>query len=59
MRGVPPTAILVLTDGRTTDGPRLSEAADFARKEDVPLFTIGLGDVRPAPRPGVDRPASR
>lgn len=48
MRGVPPTAILLLSDGRTTDGPRLAEAAEFARKDGVPLFTIGLGDVRPA-----------
>ena len=47
-RGVPPTAILLLSDGRTTDGPRLAEAAEVARKEGVPLYTIGLGDTRPA-----------
>jgi hypothetical protein len=47
-RGVPPTAILLLTDGRTTDGAKLAEVAELARKEGVPLFTIGLGDVRPA-----------
>jgi hypothetical protein len=47
-RGVPPTAILLLTDGRTTDGAPIAEAAEIARKEGVPLFTIGLGDVRPA-----------
>jgi hypothetical protein len=48
LRGVPPTAILLLTDGRTTEGPRLAEAAEAARKAGVPLFTIGLGDDRPA-----------
>src|SRR5262249_2166014 len=42
------TAILLLTDGRTTEGPRLAEAAEAARKAGVPLFTIGLGDDRPA-----------
>ncbi len=48
LRGTPPTAILLLSDGRTTDGPRLAEAAERARQEGVPLFTIGLGDVEPA-----------
>ncbi len=48
LRGVPPTAILLLSDGRTTDGLRLSEASEIANKEGVPLYTIGLGDVRPA-----------
>jgi hypothetical protein len=45
--GSPPTAILLLSDGQTTDGLRLTEAADLARKQGVPLFTVGLGDETP------------
>jgi hypothetical protein len=48
LRGTPPTAILLLSDGRTTDGARLTEAAEEARKAGVPLFTVGLGDESPA-----------
>ncbi len=49
LRGVPPTAILLLTDGQTTDGEPLAEAAKFAGRKGVPLYTIGLGDPE-APR---------
>ena len=48
LRGTPPTAILLLSDGQTTEGARLNEAAEEARKDGVPLFAIGLGDERPA-----------
>jgi hypothetical protein len=48
LRGVPPTAILILTDGQTTDGETLAQAADLARRKGVPLYTIGLGDPEPA-----------
>lgn len=48
LRGSPPTAVLLLSDGQTTDGPKLFEAAEEARKLAVPLFTVGLGDDRPA-----------
>lgn len=48
LRGTPPTAILLLSDGQTTDGQRLTDAAETARKAGVPLFTVGLGDERPA-----------
>ena len=48
LRGVPPTAILLLTDGQTTDGEALGPAAELARKKGVPLFTIGLGEPSPA-----------
>jgi hypothetical protein len=47
LRGVPPTAILLLTDGQTTDGEPLAKAAEFARAKGVPLFTVGLGDPAP------------
>jgi hypothetical protein len=48
LRGVPPSAIVLLTDGQTTEGEPLSKAAELARRKDVPLFTVGLGSVEPA-----------
>src|SRR5690606_33951635 len=47
MRGSPPAAILLLTDGVTTDGETLTEASQYARRKGVPLLTIGLGDEQP------------
>ena len=47
MRGVPPTAILLLTDGQTTEGEGLAQAAEFAKAKGVPLYTVGLGDPDP------------
>ena len=44
LRGAPPSAILFLTDGQTTEGEGLAKAAEFTRGKGVPLFTIGLGD---------------
>jgi uncharacterized membrane protein len=49
LRGVPPTAIVLLTDGQTTEGETVARAAEFAGRKGVPLFTIGLGDPE-APR---------
>ncbi len=43
LRGTPPSAIILLSDGVTTEGETLSEAAAYARRKNVPLFTIGLG----------------
>lgn len=42
-RGRPTAAVIVLTDGATTDGKSLGEAAEYARRKAVPLFAIGLG----------------
>ena len=49
LRGVPPTAIVLLTDGQTTEGETVAKAAEFANRKGVPLYTIGLGDPE-APR---------
>jgi von Willebrand factor type A domain len=49
LRGASPTAIIVLTDGQTTDGETIARVAEFAARKDVPLFPIGLGDPE-APR---------
>lgn len=47
LRGTPPAAIIVLSDGVTTDGESLSDAAKYARRKGVPLFTVGLGSEQP------------
>ena len=49
LRGVPPTAIVLLTDGQTTEGENVAKVAEFAGRKGVPLFPIGLGDPE-APR---------
>ncbi|QDU44482.1 von Willebrand factor type A domain protein [Symmachiella dynata] len=47
LRGAPPTAIILLSDGITTEGEKLSAAATFARRKGVPIFALGLGDAQP------------
>ena len=47
LRGVPPTAIVLLSDGQTTEGETVSKVAEFASRKGVPLFPIGLGDPDP------------
>jgi hypothetical protein len=46
-RGRPTAAIIVFTDGVTTEGKSLSEAAQIARRKSVPLFLVGLGSDQP------------
>src|SRR5436190_3294717 len=46
-RDRPTAAIIILTDGITTDGKSLIDAAQYARRKSVPLFLIGLGSDRP------------
>jgi len=46
LRGTPPAAIILFTDGITTEGETLSEAAVQARKKGIPLFAVGLGSDR-------------
>lgn len=48
MRGVPPTAVLILSDGQTTEGEPLAKAAELAKQKGVPIFAVGLGDPEPA-----------
>ncbi|AGA26204.1 VWA domain-containing protein [Singulisphaera acidiphila] len=48
LRGAPPSAILLLSDGQTTEGIGLAKAAELAARKGVPLYTIGLGDPEPA-----------
>lgn len=41
-RGRPTAAIIVLSDGITTEGKPLTEAAQYARRKTIPLFLIGM-----------------
>jgi hypothetical protein len=47
LSGVPPTAIIYFTDGITTDGEPLADAANYAARKGVPLYAVGIGDSRP------------
>jgi hypothetical protein len=46
-RGRPTAAIVMLTDGNTTDGPSIAEAAQLARQRGIPLFLVGIGNEKP------------
>jgi von Willebrand factor type A domain len=48
LRGAPPSAIVLLSDGQTTEGEPLAKAADLAARKGVPLYTIGLGSAEKA-----------
>ncbi len=48
LRGAPPSAMLLLTDGQTTDGEALAKAAELAARKGVPLYPVGLGSPEPA-----------
>lgn len=46
-RGRPTAAIVVWTDGITTEGPTLRDFATTARRNNVPLSVVGIGDELP------------
>jgi uncharacterized membrane protein len=47
LRGTPPTAIVLFSDGVNTEGESLADAAAYARRKGVPLFTVGMGSETP------------
>lgn len=47
LRGAPPAAIILLSDGITTDGETLADATTLARRKGVPLFTVAIGSRTP------------
>ncbi len=47
LRGTPPAALVVLTDGINTAGEPLAEAAAYAQRKGVPLFAVALGNDEP------------
>ena len=46
-RGRPTAAVVLLSDGVTTEGRSVAEAAHYARRKGIPLFLVGIGDQRP------------
>ena len=46
LRGTQPAALIMFTDGVTTQGPTLSEAANYVRRKAVPLYMVGIGSER-------------
>ncbi len=42
-RGRPTTAIVVLTDGSTTEGPSIAEVSEESADRGIPLFLVGIG----------------
>ncbi|MHB8970532.1 MAG: VWA domain-containing protein [Pirellulaceae bacterium] len=46
-RGRPTAAVVLLTDGITTEGKPISEVAHYARRKGIPLHVLGVGDERP------------
>ena len=46
-RGRPTVGIVMLTDGVTTEGKSLGEVAEQARRKQVPLFLVGVGNDKP------------
>jgi len=47
LRGTPPAAIVLLSDGVNTAGQSLEDAAQLARRQGVPLYTVAIGSSQP------------
>lgn len=45
LRGAPPSSVVLVTDGLTTHGEPLPQAAQYAARKNIPVFTIGVGDA--------------
>lgn len=43
-RGRPTAAMILLSDGVTTEGKTIGEVAQYARRKAVPIFAVGLGN---------------
>ncbi|MEK6247717.1 MAG: hypothetical protein N2C12_06015, partial [Planctomycetales bacterium] len=43
LRGTSPAAIVIFTDGITTEGPTLINLAEYARGQAIPLYLVGIG----------------
>ncbi|MEZ6073029.1 MAG: VWA domain-containing protein [Pirellulales bacterium] len=48
-RSAPPSALVLLSDGRRTSGASLTDAATTARRRGVPLIAVGVGRDQPSP----------
>jgi len=47
LRGSPPAAIVLLTDGINTEGESLADVASYALRKGVPLHLVALGSEQP------------
>jgi hypothetical protein len=47
-RGRPTAAVILLTDGITTEGRTIGDVAEYAHRKDVSLFTVALGSDKVA-----------
>ncbi len=45
LRGTPPSAVVLLTDGITTHGESLEQASEYAARKSTPIFPVGVGDA--------------
>ncbi len=48
LRGARPSAIVLFSDGQTTEGEGLAKASEMAARKGVPIFTVGVGSAEPA-----------
>jgi hypothetical protein len=48
MRGTPPSAMVLITDGVNTEGEALAQAAQFARRKGVPVYAVAVGLDQPS-----------
>ncbi|MCY2995751.1 MAG: hypothetical protein NTY19_49070 [Planctomycetota bacterium] len=46
-RGRPTAAVIMFTDGVTTEGKTIGEVAEYVRRKTVPLYLVGLGNDKP------------
>lgn len=53
-RGLPPAAVVLLSDGRTTAGRSLDEAREMARRRGVPVYAVGFGPTAAPPDLSLD-----
>lgn len=44
LRGTPPSAVVLVTDGVVTEGEPLSQTGQYAARKNIPIFTIGVGN---------------
>ena len=59
LRGAPPSAIVLLSDGQTTEGEPLSKAPSWPQRKGVPLLHDRPGKCRAGPRYRADRAPGR
>ena len=57
LRGTPPSAVVLVTDAVNTQGESILQAAQYASRKNIPIFTVGVGGSRRSTRLGNPRSA--